>query len=76
VTKSESPRRIYWADDPDAPEMIRPYLIHAERRRLMTDVTTVIPVPRYADSPTGELPAVTSSGRHRLPIGFNLTRTA
>lgn len=73
---AESPYRIYWADDPDAPEIIRPYLTHTERRQLMTDATTVIPVLRYADSPAGKLPAVKPEGRHRLPVGFNLTRIA
>lgn len=73
---TESPYRVYWADDPDAPAMIRPYLIYTERRRLMTDVTTVIPVLRYADSPAGELPAVKPEGCHRLPVGFDLTRIA
>jgi hypothetical protein len=51
----------YWADDPNAPAMIRAYLVHAETQRVMRAETIVFSAV-----------CVETEGRHRMPRGWSL----
>lgn len=65
----DSDHETYWADAPDAPEMVRPYMVYAENRRLMTDATVVLPALAAIDPPAEHMPSLGLAGRHRLHEG-------